>query len=87
MPGACAPSTTESIPRAASAATMRSSGRIRAVGLVMWSSRARRVRGVTPASTVSTIAWGSATGNGSVTVTTRAPLRSATKSSVLRQAW
>ena len=53
----------------------------------MWSSRASRVRGVTPAITVSTIACPDANGNGSVTVTTRAPLRSATKSSVLRQAW
>ncbi len=87
MPGACAPSTTLSTPRAARAATRGPIGRMRAVGLVMWSSRARRVRGVTPAITVSTIACPDATGNGSVTVTTRAPLRSATKSSVLRQAW
>jgi hypothetical protein len=78
MPGACAPSTSVSTPRAFSAATIRASGSTSPVGLVTWSTSARRVRGVTPASTTSTTASGSATGNGTVATTTRAPVRSAT---------
>lgn len=61
-------------------------GRTRPVGLVTWSSRARRVRAVAFASTASTTACGEASGNGMTATTTRAPLRSATQSSVFRQA-
>ena len=74
MPGPCAPSTSVSIPRAASASTILSMGRMSAVGLVMWSSSASRVRGVTLARTISTTSSGEDTGNGMVATTTRAPV-------------
>ena len=49
MPGAWAPSTSVSIPRSASAATIRSIGKTSAVGLVTWLTSASRVRSVTRA--------------------------------------
>ena len=47
MPGACAASTSVSIPRASSSATISRIGRITAVGLDAWLMSASRVRGVT----------------------------------------
>ena len=64
MPGACAPSTSVSTPRSLSPATRRSTGKTSAVGLVTWSSRARRVRGVTASSTGATTSSSPASGEG-----------------------
>ncbi len=86
MPGPCAPLTSVSTPRSASRSMSVAIGRMSAVGLVTWSSSARRVRGVTAASTASTISSGPRTGKGSDTVTTRAPARAATWSRTLRHA-
>ena len=49
MPGACAPSTSVSIPRSSSAATISATGSTSAVGLVTWSTITSRVRGLTAA--------------------------------------
>ena len=86
MPGACAPSTSVSTPRAASSATSSSSGKTSAVADVTWSSTARRVRGVTAARTRSRTSSGPAVGNGMPTVTTCAPDCTATAAMALRQA-
>ncbi len=86
MPGACAPSTSVSTPRSASAATMRASGNTSPVGLVMWSISASRVRAVTPASTAASTSSGPEIGKGTRATTTRAPARAATWRSALWQA-
>ena len=86
MPGACAPSTSTSTPRACSSRTRRSTGKTSAVGLLTWSTKARRVRGVTAASSGAITSSSPAIGNGTGATTTRAPLRAATKRRVLRQA-
>ncbi len=78
IPGAWAPSTSVSIPRSANARTIRSIGKTSAVGLVTWLTRARRVRGVTAASSASTISSSLLTGSGIRATTTRAPAGSAT---------
>ncbi len=64
MPGACAPSTSVSIPRSASARTICSIGSTRAVVLVTWSISASRVRGVTAPSIRSIAVLGRRTGEG-----------------------
>lgn len=81
IPGACAPSTSVSTPLAASRSTSAAIGKTIPVGLVTWSSTARRVRGVTRSSTASTTASACVTGVGTIAVTTRAPVSRATKSS------
>ena len=86
IPGAWAPSTSTATPRASSTGTRRSTGKTSAVGLVTWLSSARRVRAVTAASTRSTTASGPATGSGTWTITTRAPLSSAATRSALSAA-
>ena len=86
MPGAWAPSTRVSIPRASSSRTRRAIGRTSAVGLVTWLMTTRRVRGVTAAMTAATISSSPAVGNGSGASTTRAPSRSATARIVFRMA-
>ncbi len=73
MPGAWAPSTSTAIPRASRSGTSRSTGKMSAVGLVTWLRSARRVRGVTAASTRSTTSSGSAIGSGIRASTTTAP--------------
>ena len=70
-------------PRASSSRTRRSIGRTRPVGLVTWLSTASRVRGVTAASTASTISSSPAVGKGRAARTTRAPSRSAAARIVL----
>ena len=50
---ACAPSTTVRMPAARARRTSSDSGRISAVGEVMWLKKSTRVRGVTPAHTAS----------------------------------
>ena len=75
MPGAWAPSTSVSIPRASSSRTSRAIGRTRAVGLVTWLSTASRVRGVTAPCTASTTSSAPLVGNGIGARTTRAPSR------------
>ena len=86
MPGACAPSTSTSIPRARSSPTSRSMGSTMAVALVTWLSTANRVRGVTRSSTAATISSASRTGKGMCAMTTVAPRRRATKRIALRVA-
>ena len=53
-------------------------GKTSAVGLVTWSSIARRVFGVTAQRTAETTSASWLTGNGTFAVTTRAPVRDAT---------
>jgi hypothetical protein len=53
-------------------------GRISAVGLVMWSSSARRVFGVTFAITAATTSSGDVSGNGTTAAFTFTPARPAT---------
>jgi hypothetical protein len=66
------------MPRAASSLTSFAMGRTSAVGLVMWSSSARRVFGVTLASTAATTSSGDVSGNGTTATLTFAPKRAAT---------
>jgi hypothetical protein len=86
MPGACAPSTSVSTPRAPSSRTSRAIGNTSAVGLVTWSSTASRVRGVTAAMTAATTSPSPGSGNGTDATVTRAPARRATNSIALRHA-
>jgi len=61
-------------------------GKTSAVGLVMWSIIASRVRGVTAARIASMICISSRSGKGTLATTTFAPTRDAASTSTLRQA-
>ncbi len=80
MPGACAPSTSVSMPRSVIALTICATGSTSEVVLVTWSTSTSFVRGVTAPSSRSTTISGEVPGNGMATTTTRAPARSATSS-------
>jgi hypothetical protein len=57
-----------------------------AVGLVTWSRRASRVRGVTRARTASTTSSAERRGNGTAATTTRAPAHAVAPTAAFRQA-
>ena len=65
---------------------MGPAGRTSPVGLVTWSTRAMRVRGVTAARIAPKACSGVAPGNGNRATATRAPEASATRAAAERQA-
>ena len=83
MPGACAPSTSVSMPRRSSSRTSATTGSTRALGEVTWLTSANRVLGVTASRYASRASAGSWMGNGTRTMTTVAPSRSAAARSAL----
>ena len=76
-PGVCAPSMTVQMPRAFASRIERSIGNTSAVGDVMWLRNSTRVRSVNAPTIASVNAASETSGIGTLTTTTRAPVRRA----------
>jgi hypothetical protein len=86
IPGACAPSTSTVTPAARQSVVSSRTGKTTAVGEVMWSKMARRVRALSRDDTAATTCATSSSGNGTVASTTHALARFATYPAALRTA-